>query len=74
MFPEFITVSVDEGLDEHGTPIYIRDDAIACINIMVNESYIDKVPFCFYTCKRHPLIHTHWKKKSTKSATFTTVK
>lgn len=74
LFPELITVTIDEGLDEHGTPIYIRDDAIAYINIMVNESYIDKAPFCFYTCKRHPLIHTHWKKKSTKSATFTTVK
>jgi hypothetical protein len=69
LFPELITVTVDEGLDEHGTPIYIRDDAIACISIMVNGSGTDQA-ICFSTCKRHPLIHTHWKKKPTKSATF----
>jgi hypothetical protein len=40
---------------------------------MVNGSGTDQAICCFFTCKRHPLIHTHWKKKPTKSATFTPV-
>ena len=68
LFPEIISVEIDEGLDQDGIPIYVHDQSIAQIRIFVNESGIGRIPTIFFTCNRHPTVSFVWRNKPSKSA------
>jgi len=67
LLPEIVSVDVDEGLDQDGVPIYVHDQSIAHIRLIV-ESGLVRVPPVFFTCKRYPTVSFVWRNKPSKSA------